>query len=118
MAAPPLPPGFTLDQPVAAKAPPLPEGFVLDQPTAAPSPAAQPFDPTGLAMPASAGYEQPAPTPTAPPVNPNRQLSLDLTAADKGLVADTLGAPVDLTTAGLNSGSWLTNVVAPRRYGR
>jgi hypothetical protein len=62
-------------------------------------------------MPASAGYDQPAPAP-APPADPNRQLSLDLTAADKGLVADTLGMPVDLTTIGLNGTSMIANLVA------
>lgn len=72
---------------------------------------AKPFDATGLPMPASAGYDQPAPAPE-PPADPNRQLSLDLTAADKGLVADTLGAPVDLAAAALNGGSYLTNVIA------
>lgn len=103
MAAPALPAGFTLDR----KAPPLPAGFTLDKQVAsAPAPAAP--EP-GLSVP---GVDYgPEPTP-APPVDPNRQLSLDLLAANKGMIADTLGMPVDLTTAAMNGGSYLANMVA------
>lgn len=73
---------------------------------------AQPFDATGLAMPASAGYDQPAPAPAQPQSDPTRGPVLVGEALNKGLVADTLGAPVDLATMGVNSASYITNMLA------
>lgn len=43
MAAPPLPPGFTLDQPAASAPPPLPPGFTLDAAAQAPIERPQPL---------------------------------------------------------------------------
>src|SRR5690348_9319893 len=58
----------------------------------------------GLALPNTVTQAQgeAEAAPPAAPVDPNRQLELNLGSIAKGALADTLGAPVDLTTLGLN----------------
>lgn len=93
---PPLPPGFTLDQP-DSNLPPLPPGFTLD---------AQPkrfgtgrsFDSTDQGLVPS--NSQAARNAIAPDGGPLRQVALHARAAAEGVVG-TLASPIDLNPAGM-----------------
>lgn len=120
---PPLPPGFTLDQPTTASMPPLPPGFALDQPPAAPTADAEMLDLLSPAVPPRADSPAYSAERLAPPYNPlddlpavGRPLQVGVQGVGRGL-ADLAGMPADLTTLGINmpiaGGEALANLFLP-----
>jgi hypothetical protein len=96
---PPLPEGFTLDQPQNSQLPPLPPGFTLDQ---AASPvrfgSGRSFDNTTNGLVPS--NSQAARDAIAPDGGPLRQVALQGRAAAEGVIG-TLAVPLDQSPAGM-----------------